>query len=138
MLNRGRGAGEGVACGESEQLNFLEAIEAHVRWKIRLEAYIAGTSEEQLNAEVICKDDQCVLGKWIYGPGGVKYGELHKFVDLKDTHTHFHTSAGNVVRLVDGGDVDGARELLCKGEYAKLSHRIKAKLARLSLQLDED
>ena len=44
-------------------LNFLTAIEAHIKWKGRLESYIDGTSDEDLKVEVICRDDQCPLGK---------------------------------------------------------------------------
>lgn len=121
-------------CGE---LNFMAAIEAHVRWKVRLEAYISGTSQEQLDPEVVCRDDQCVLGKWIHGPGSARYGNHPKFPGLRDTHKEFHRCAGDVIRKVDTGDTDSARELLCKGDYAKYSHRIKSELARLSLELDK-
>lgn len=120
-------------CGE---LNFMNAIEAHVRWKVRLEAYINGTGEERLDPSVVCRDDQCVLGKWIYGAGGERYGEHPKFPGLRETHRAFHQSAGEVIRKVDSGDTEGARELLCRGEYAKYSHRIKSELARMSLELD--
>ncbi len=121
-------------CGE---LNFMAAIEAHVRWKVRLETYISGTGDEQLDAEVVCRDDQCMLGKWIYGPGGEKFGSHPKFPGLRETHKEFHRCAGEVIRRADSGDTDAARELLCKGDYAKYSHRIKSELARLSLELDK-
>lgn len=118
------------------QLNFMGAIEAHVRWKIRLEAYINGTSEEHLDPEVICRDDQCILGKWIYGGGGEKFGNHPLFPDLKRTHAHFHRCAGDIVRTVDAGQPEKAREMLCAGDYARHSHRIKSELARLSLELE--
>lgn len=120
-------------CGD---FNFMNAIEAHVRWKVRLEAYIGGTSDEQLDADVVCRDDQCMLGKWIYGPGGAKFGEHPKFPGLRDTHREFHRCAGDVIRKVDAGETDAARHLLCKGDYATYSHRIKSQLARMSLELD--
>ena len=120
------------------ELNFMDAIEAHVRWKVRLEAYINGTSNEKLDPEQICRDDQCILGKWIYGPGGEKHGDHPKFPGLRETHRSFHLSAGDVVRLVDGGKKGEARDLLCKGAYAKHSNRIKGELARLGLELDSN
>lgn len=123
---------------DSSELNFMGAIEAHVRWKVRLEAYINGTSEEQLDPEVVCRDDQCLLGKWIYGGGGAKYGNHPLFPDLKQTHMHFHRSAGEIVRTVDAGDPEKARTLLTSGDYARHSHRIKSELARLSLELEND
>ena len=119
-------------------VNFMSCIEAHVRWKVRLEAYINGTSEEHLDPEVICKDDQCMLGKWIYSAGGAKYGAHPMFVDMKETHKKFHHCASEIVRTVDAGEPEKARTMLNSGDYAKHSHRIKSELARLSLELESD
>lgn len=123
--------------GCDEDLNFMSAIEAHVRWKVRLEAYIAGTSEETLDAEAISRDDQCMLGKWIYGEGGQEHGDNPRFDAMKEIHAKFHRCAGDVVRTVDAGDPVKAKDLLCKGDYASYSHRIKAELARLALELEK-
>ena len=49
-------------------MNFLEMISAHVRWKQRLSTYIQDKSEP-LDPTIIGRDDQCRLGKWIYGEG---------------------------------------------------------------------
>lgn len=122
----------------SSELNFMGAIEAHVRWKIRLEAYINGTSDENLDAEVVCRDDQCALGKWIYGGGGTKYGNHPMFPVLKQSHMNFHRAAGDVIRAVDNGDNDKARTMLNSGDYARHSHRVKSDLARLSLELENE
>ena len=127
---------EEVPC--KSEFNFLTAIEAHVRWKIRLEAYINGTSEEVLDPSVISQDNQCALGKWIYGEGGKKYGKHPKFHEIKGTHASFHQCAGDVVRLVDNGELDIARKMLCSGDYYKASHRVTSNLAKLSLELDEE
>jgi len=122
----------------AEELDFYMAIEAHVRWKIRLEAYINGTSEEKLDPEIVGRDDQCALGKWIHGSGGARYGNHPKFPELRDIHAQFHQCAGNVIRTVDKGDPDTARDLLSRGDYAKYSQRVKAELARLALELQKD
>ena len=123
---------------DDSELNFMGAIEAHVRWKIRLEAYINGTSEEHLDPDVVCRDDQCALGKWIYGGGGEKYGNHPMFPVLKQTHMHFHRSAGDIIRTVDAGDKEKARTMLNSGDYARYSHRVKSDLARLSIDLESD
>jgi hypothetical protein len=104
---------------------------------VRLEAYIAGTSDEALDPEVVCRDDQCILGKWLHGPGGQKHSENPRFVSVKATHADFHRSAGDVVRTVDAGEREKAKEMLCKGDYAAYSYRIKSELARLSLEIEE-
>jgi hypothetical protein len=119
-------------------LNFMEAIEAHVRWKVRLEAYINGTATERLDADVVCQDDKCVLGKWIHGVGGAKYGAHPRFPGLRDIHKEFHRCAGDVIRFADRNEAAKALDLLNRGDYARFSHQIKSQLARLSLELSGD
>lgn len=120
---------------ESRELNFLSAVEAHMRWRRRLEAYIRGVSSEHLDPEVICRDDACVLGQWIHGLGGEHYGRYPLFRELRQTHAQFHTCAGEIVRVADAGQTDEAMELLEKGDYSKTSHTVRSQLARLSREI---
>ncbi len=136
FMKKSKEPAQETPCGGG--INFMSAIEAHVRWKIRLEAYIAGTSEEQLDPEVVCRDDQCPLGKWIYSDGGQQYGDNPEFEAMRLTHAKFHQCAGDVIRLVDEGNKEEASRLLCSGDYASHSHQIKSKLARLALELEGD
>ncbi|MCK9382059.1 MAG: CZB domain-containing protein [Sulfuritalea sp.] len=112
-------------------LNFKTAVDAHMKWKVRLESYISGTSTEQLKVEVVCRDDQCPLGKWIYDMGGEKFGYSETFFDMKAHHALFHRSAGDVLAAAQSGDADGARKLLHSGDYVKASERVKMLLARM-------
>ncbi len=116
------------------ELDVISAIEAHVRWKIRLEAYISGTSDEALDADVVCKDNECALGKWIYGSGGEDFGHTEQFTELKSTHADFHRAAADIIRESDTGDKGSAIKMLNEGEYAKYSHRVKTMLARVWLE----
>ncbi len=68
---------------------------------------------------------------------GETFGSHPKFPMMRDTHAEFHRCAGDVIRLVDGGDTEAARDMLSRGDYAKYSHRIKSELARLSLELEK-
>ena len=113
----------------------MAAIEAHVRWKVRLENYIDGTTTEKLDVEVVGMDNQCPLGKWIYGIGGDKYNANPLFQEIRGIHADFHTCSASVMRQSDAGDKEGAAEALRRGEHFKLSQRIKAKLARLHIEL---
>lgn len=119
-----------------EQLDVFAAIQAHVQWKQRLLSYIQGTSEEELDAEKVGSDCLCSLGQWIYGHGGRNYGEHASFTELKNTHADFHTHAAEVVLAVQRGQTEEAMTLLQKGEYPKVSNRIKSMLAKLSLEFD--
>lgn len=129
-LTSGAGRAADAAASKSS-LDIVSAIEAHVRWKIRLEAHINGTSTENLDPEVVCKDDQCVLGKWIHGEGRAKYDGEPLFASLKKVHADFHQAAADVIRKANGGDKPGALEMLQEGRYAKCSYAVKTELARL-------
>ena len=121
---------------DSAALDVCAAIQAHVQWKQRLLAYIRGEGDEKLDPEVVGSDCICALGQWIYGAGGVHYGEHPKFQSLKSIHTDFHRYAADVVIAVHRGDEVHALKLLQHGEYPKVSNRIKSMLAGLSLEFD--
>ncbi len=112
-------------------LNFKTAVDAHMKWKVRLESYIAGTSEEQLKVDVVSRDDQCPLGKWIYDKGGEKFGFSETFLDVKAHHAHFHRCAGSVLAAAQAGETVAALKLLRGGDYVKSSERVKMLLARM-------
>jgi hypothetical protein len=112
-------------------LNFKSAVDAHMKWKIRLESYINGTSNENLDVEVVCRDDQCPLGKWIYSRGGGEFGYSETFFDMKAHHSNFHRCAGAVITAAQAGDKEGALRLLHHGDYVRASERVKKLLAKL-------
>lgn len=112
-------------------LNFKSAVDAHMKWKIRLDAYINGTSQEDLKADVICRDDQCPLGKWIYGRGGGEFGYSETFFDMKAHHANFHRCAGDVLAAAQAGEKERALHLLHHGDYVRASERVKKLLAKL-------
>jgi len=118
----------------NDEINIMEAINAHVYWKMRLEKYVDGTSEEKLDPKLICRDDQCVLGKWIHGPALKHFHDDDGFITLRDDHAQFHLVASNVVTKVQANDTAAARDLL-EGEYLKISHKVVHDLTELNKQL---
>jgi hypothetical protein len=124
------GSSEGRSA-EVGGLNFKSAVDAHMKWKIRLEAYINGTSDEELQVDVICRDDRCPLGKWIYGRGSAEFGYSETFFDMKAHHAHFHRCAGDVLAAAQAGEKKQALQLLHSGDYVRASERVKKLLARL-------
>ena len=104
-------------------MNFEEAVTVHLRWKTRLRIVIDGNSEEKLDPNVICKDDQCDLGKWIHGEGGRTMDSKPEFGQVKTTHADFHTVAGTVLRKALGGDKVGASAML-DGEFYQASSKV--------------
>ncbi len=108
------------------------AISAHENWKLRLGSYLEGNSQEDLQPEVICADNRCDLGKWIYSTGQDRLGNYSLFSELHSVHQLFHHQASNVVVLHQTGKIDEARSLL-EGEYSTISNRIVRRLKDLKL-----
>lgn len=104
-------------------MDFQEAISAHQKWKVRLRMVIDGKSTEKLDPDVVCKDDQCDLGKWIHGEGGRTIGSKPEFGEVKTTHANFHQVAGRVLKKALSGDQAGASSLL-DGEFFDSSSRV--------------
>ncbi len=116
----GKSAGKPVALfaapGKTATSHFDDAIAAHIKWKTRLNQYIDGTSTEKLDRATICKDNLCVLGKWIYGDGE-KYKNAVYYGELQTKHANFHRCAGEIVARVESHDKAGALSML-RGEFA--------------------
>ena len=113
----------------------LETINSHVQWKVSLERYVNGTSDEKFDIEIICRDDQCKLGKWIHGSALECFqADDEGFKTLRNDHAHFHVVASQVVANVQAKKKDAAENLM-HGEYAYASRKVVHALTELSKQL---
>lgn len=93
-------------------MDFSKAVDAHVAWKLKLQTAIR--NGETLDSATIYKDNQCDLGKWIYGEGLVhKDSEIYEL--LRSQHAQFHTCAGDVVSKINEGDNESALHMLDAG-----------------------
>ncbi len=114
--------------------HFDDAIAAHIKWKVRLNQFIDGTSTEQLDSGTVCKDNLCALGKWIYGEGAEHQGQPH-YTDLVQKHANFHVCAGEVVRKVEMRDKAGATALL-NGDFARAGKETVTAIMELKKDLE--
>jgi hypothetical protein len=112
-------------------LNFKTALEAHIKWKLRLKGVIDGTGTEALDPRVVSQDNQCALGKWIYAEGQAQYGEYPGFQAVVTSHAHFHKCAGHTLELALDGKVQEADDDLATGNFARASHEVSRHLMRL-------
>lgn len=113
-------------------MNFLEIISAHVRWKQRLLAYIQDKTEP-LDPAIVGRDDQCRLGKWIYGDGQA-YTHAESFEKVRTVHAAFHKHAAAVVTFVNRGDCATAAAVL-NGQYAKTSNSLQRTIVALAREV---
>ena len=107
------------------------AVSAHENWKNRLQAYLDGTSKEVFDANVICFDDRCDLGKWIHASGKARLGKYPGFTALMSHHKMFHFAASNVVALQNRGKTAEARAIL-KGQFSQFSKSVVGDLNALN------
>lgn len=107
-------------------MNFQDAAKAHVEWNVKLRMYIDGQGE--LDASTVCKDNQCVLGQWIYGEGKA-HEALPEYGELRAAHAEFHQIAGDIVKMIDANQKDEAKQALeTGGKFRDLSMKIGAML----------
>ena len=118
-------------------LDFVSAIHAHQHWKTRLSNYVRNESSEKLDYRAICRDDQCVLGKWINGEASVRFGNLPSFGELKVTHGLFHLAAGRVVQLHDEDKSADAMQQLRQGDYPRHSIKVMGLLSSLYTEVEQ-
>ncbi len=114
--------------------HFDDAIAAHIKWKIRLGQFIDGTGTEKLDSAVVCKDNLCALGKWIYGDGETHKANPH-YGDLLTKHAHFHQCAGDVVKKVETNDKAGAKSLLA-GEFSTSAKETVTSIMALKSEIE--
>jgi hypothetical protein len=114
-------------------MDWMEIIRAHVMWKQRLTALLAGESTETLDPETIRLDNRCALGQWIYGEGAAM-AHLPRYEEVRELHAQFHRNAADVVQLFSAGQIDEAQALL-GGAYSKLSEKLKHRIIGLSQQV---
>lgn len=120
----------------SSEIDLSRAVESHIRWKLRLRNYLDGKSDEQLDPSVICRDDQCELGKWIHGAGMNHFHDLPPFHELRSDHAEFHQIAGKVVRHAQSNEHPRAETLL-REDYARVSHKVVMALTELNKAVSE-
>lgn len=108
-------------------LNFQDAIQAHLKWKARLKNYVEGVGNETLDSKVVCRDDQCQLGKWIHGPGSA-HAQVPAYSRLKVEHAAFHKAAAEVIVAVQKGD---AFSLTLLEEGSEFDRRTRSTVACL-------
>ncbi|WP_144290017.1 methyl-accepting chemotaxis protein [Ideonella sp. A 288] len=124
----GSAAGPGAAQGVPD-FDFDQAIDAHRQWRVKLRAAIA--EHQRLDADTICRDDQCPLGRWLHGPGGAQWGGRPMFTALIDRHADFHLAAGDVARKINAGAYAEADRLIGSGSrFAQASLEVATLLTR--------
>jgi aerotaxis receptor len=114
--------------GATEEFNFNQAKQAHLEWKQKARAYLDG--KIQLPREQLVSHKNCMLGKWYYGPGLIKYGNLHEMQAIESPHADLHRKVREIVDQKNLGRNSEAESLF--KDVERLSAEIVSKLESLS------
>lgn len=118
------------------ELDIDMALAAHENWKVRLQSSLHGHSTEDLRPDYICRDDQCELGKWLYGTGLQRLGKYPAFSILLARHKYFHMQASTVAALMQDGDKDKAEQVM-GSTYRHASTQLELMLKELRRSLGQ-
>ncbi len=115
---------------EFHGLNMRLAIEAHLKWKERLEKALAGSAGEHLEVGVVAADDRCTLGQWLHGEAKRRFAQHPEYAALVKAHSEFHLMAGDILCDAHDGRHDSARDKL-RSVFRQKSDRVQLALVRL-------
>ena len=101
-----------IASAMVEGIDVDTIIDGHRQWKVKLREAIE--SNAKVDVSVLCRDDCCALGKWIYADGQ-RLRERTTFMDLVGKHAHFHKVAGQVGELINQERYEQAQDALASG-----------------------
>ena len=101
-----------------------KALVAHGAWKLRLaQAIESGGSE--FSPAVVRLDDQCALGKWLYGNIASALRDTDQYETVRKLHAQFHLTAAAVLESALKGQKAEARAAMEPGsEFARTSTQL--------------
>ena len=106
------------------------AIQAHFSWFERLKSAM-NTGKSDFKPEVVCKDNACEFGKWIYSDLKNICDE-QSFNEIKNLHAKSHKKASEILTLALSGKKDLViQEITASSELGKLSGKLVLLLKRL-------
>jgi methyl-accepting chemotaxis protein len=111
-----------------------EAIQKHAQWKFRF--HQALLNNEPMDAGVIAKDNQCELGKWLYGEARALHGQRKAHAQCLARHTAFHAEAGKVAGTINAKRKDEAERMLANGSpFSEASKAVAVALIELQNEI---
>jgi len=102
-----------------------KGIGAHGMWKQRLVSAIK-TGQSEWTPSVVCQDNQCEFGKWLYACSAQEKSSQH-FSEVKNLHSQFHSEAAGVLTMALANKKDEASKAIATGSKY---HVISAKLTK--------
>jgi hypothetical protein len=90
-----------------------KGIGAHGMWKQRLVSAIS-TGQSEWTPAIVCQDNQCEFGKWLYSCSAQEKASPH-FNEVKKLHAQFHSEAAEVLKMALAGQKSEATQAIDNG-----------------------
>ncbi|MBF0361918.1 MAG: CZB domain-containing protein [Oligoflexia bacterium] len=115
-------------------MNFDEAINTHIAWKKKLRDFILNRVGAY-DVNVVCQDNLCEFGKWLYVEGGRKYASFPKFNELISVHAKFHKLAADIlIKAQEGKKEEALKMLEEKSDYSQCSSKCIMLIEKIKLK----
>src|SRR6266568_1033201 len=85
-----------IAQGSLNDSFVTNVIAAHGMWKYRLHAAIE-RGQSDFSPQTVARDDQCALGKWLYGDARSHLAGSADYERIKELHAAFHRGAAAIL-----------------------------------------
>jgi aerotaxis receptor len=76
---------------------------------------------KRIDPDTVRRDDCCVLGKWLHGPGGQRWGHKSAFTQQVPDHKTFHLEAGKLADKINRGQLDARDRCSARGIEGKVA-----------------
>jgi hypothetical protein len=116
-------------------MDFDKATAAHADWKVKLR--VALSNHDTLDAQAICSDRHCDLGRWLHGEARQTLGGNPSFLQCVEAHREFHSCAGQVAEAINRKNDELAERLLGIGApFSEASMKVAVALRRLRREVE--
>ena len=94
-------------------MDLNEAIRKHARWKAWFQQAVS--DGEPMDAAILAKDNQCDLGKWLYGEAQALYGMRPAHALCLTRHAAIHVEAARIAAVLNAQCRDEAERMMADG-----------------------
>ncbi len=96
--------------GEKQLLIDLEkAKTAHLAWRVKLRGYLDGRAA--LTRDQAVSDHDCAFGKWYFGEGLERFGNIPEMEQVRKPHAEIHKLICDIIELKENGKYEEAEKV---------------------------
>ena len=113
-------------------MNLAEEITKHLVWIDDIVKLLGKPEITPDDIDAVSHHDRCALGKWLESHEAEALRDKAEFVQLVESHSHFHHLAGELIEAARLGDEDAA--MTKQAEFIATSQAVVGHLQQLQAQ----